>query len=66
LRWLDRAFYRQESEPAFQTFEVPLRLFDAPGWPSRISEIRLVFDRAATGAIAITEIGFRQPFGGGD
>jgi dienelactone hydrolase len=66
LRWLDREFYGQPTEPAFQTYEVPLRLFEAPGWPSRISEIRLVFDRVATGAIAIAEIGFRQPAGGGD
>ena len=62
-RFLDRAFYEQETEPAFQTYELPLRMFEAPGWPSRISEIRLVFDRTPAGAIAVTEVGFSRPPG---
>jgi dienelactone hydrolase len=62
-RFLDREFYEQETEPAFQTFELPLRLFDAPGWPSRLSEIRLVFDRSQAGAVALTGVGFSHPPG---
>ena len=61
-RLLDRAFYREESEPAFQSYELPLRLFAAPEWrPERIAEIRLVFDRTPAGAIALHEIGFSHP-----
>jgi len=62
-RFLDRAFYHQETEPAFQTYELPLRLFDALGWSSRISEIRLVFDRTPAGAIALIGVGFSRPPG---
>ena len=62
-RFLDLAFYELETEPAFQSYELPLRLFEAPGWPSRISEIRFVFDRTAAGAIALTGIGFSRPPG---
>jgi hypothetical protein len=59
---LDRAFYQRETEPAFQTYELPLRLFAAPGWlPERIREIRLVFDRTPAGAVSIHEIGFSHP-----
>jgi dienelactone hydrolase len=60
-RFLDREFYDEESEPAFQSFELPLRQFDAPGWPSRLSEIRLVFDRTPAGAIALGSVGFSRP-----
>ena len=62
-RFLDRAFYHQETEPAFQTYELPLRLFDASGRSSRISEIRLVFDRTPAGAIALISVGFSRPPG---
>ncbi|HMH52511.1 MAG TPA: hypothetical protein VK548_19890 [Candidatus Acidoferrum sp.] len=62
-RLLDRAFYRQETEPAFQTYELPFRLFAAPGWPTGVSEIRLVFDRTPAGAIALGAIGFSRPPG---
>src|SRR5262249_45865287 len=63
-RLLDRSFYRQETEPAFQTYELPLRLFPAPGGASGVSEIRLVFDRTPAGAIALSAIGFGR--GAGD
>ena len=59
-RLLDRAFYRGETEPVFQTYELPLQLFAAPWLPSRISEIRFVFDRTPTGAIALHEVGFAR------
>jgi dienelactone hydrolase len=65
-RFLDRAFYRRESEPVFQTYELPLELFEAPGWnPARIREVRLVFDRTASGVIALNEVGFTRPRGPG-
>jgi dienelactone hydrolase len=58
-RCLDRAFYRRESEPVFQTYELPLSLFAAPGFePARIREIALVFDRTRSGVILLNEIGF--------
>jgi dienelactone hydrolase len=61
-RLLDRAFYERETEPAFQTYELPLRLFAPPDWsPERLREIRLVFDRTRAGVIALHEIGFSHP-----
>jgi hypothetical protein len=63
-RYMDRAFYRRESEPVFQTYELPLTLFAAPGWtPARIHEVRLVFDRTPAGLIALNEVGFSRPSG---
>jgi hypothetical protein len=63
-RFMDRAFYRREGEPVFQTYELPLELFAAPGWtPARIREVRLVFDRTPSGLIALNEVGFSRPSG---
>jgi dienelactone hydrolase len=59
-RLLDRAFYQGETEPVFQTYELPLRLFAEPWLPTSISEIRLIFDRTPAGTIAVHEIGFAR------
>jgi hypothetical protein len=62
--YLDRAFYRRESEPVFQTYEMPLELFATPGWtPARIRNVRLVFDRTPSGVIVLNEVGFSRPPG---
>jgi hypothetical protein len=60
--FLDRAFYRRETEPVFQTYELPLALFASPGWtPARLRDVRLVFDRTPSGVIALNEVGFSRP-----
>lgn len=61
-RYLDRAFYASKTEPVFQTYELPLELFAAPGWhPARLREIRFVFDRTPTGKIMVDGVGFARP-----
>ena len=60
--FLDRAFYRRETEPVFQSYEMPLALFALPGWtPARLRDVRLVFDRTPSGVIALNEVGFSRP-----
>jgi len=56
--FLDRAFFFEAAEPALQTYEFPLRaLADAGGPPSRLGEVRLVFDRARAGTIVVSSVG---------
>jgi hypothetical protein len=58
-KYLDREFYSGETEPVFQTYEIPLELFAAPGWnPGRIRDIRFVFDRTPSGTIVLEGVGF--------
>src|SRR5204863_1932305 len=60
-KYLDRAFYVGKTEPVFQTYELPLEMFATPGWePSRIREIRFVFDRTPAGAIMLDAVGFTR------
>jgi len=60
--YLDRAFYFAKTEPVFQTYEMPLGMFAAPGWhPARIREIRFVFDRTPSGTIVLDAVGFTGP-----
>ena len=60
--YLDRAFYRRETEPVLQTYELPLALFAAPGWTAaRVRDVRLVFDRTPSGVIVLNEVGFSRP-----
>ena len=59
---MDRKFYHSESGPVFQTYEMPLAMFAAPGWaPARIRDVRLVFDRTPSGVIVLNEVGFSRP-----
>ena len=51
-RFLDREFYDEGSEPASQSYELPLRQFNAPGWPSRLSKI-----------VALRGVGVSRPSG---
>ena len=63
-RYLDRVFYTSKTEPVFQTYELPLELFAAPGWdPARLREIRFVFDRTSSGRIMLDGVGFATPPG---
>ncbi len=65
-KYLDRAFYAGKTEPVFQTYELPLAMFAAPGWnPARIREMRFVFDRTPSGTIMLDGVGFtRSPVSG--
>ncbi|HXB54133.1 MAG TPA: hypothetical protein VN461_05075 [Vicinamibacteria bacterium] len=61
LARMDSWQYKKDSEPAFQTFELPLSAFaeQAKGFdPSRIGTIRLLFDRTPSRVIILSEIGF--------
>ena len=60
-KYLDRAFYSGKTEPVFQTYELPLSMFAAPGWnPLRIREVRFVFDRTPAGTIVLDGVGFTR------
>jgi len=60
-KYLDRAFYAGKTEPVFQTYEIPLAMFAAPGWnPARIREVRFVFDRTPSGTIMLDGVGFAR------
>jgi hypothetical protein len=66
LARLDSWEYTKDSEPVFQTFELPLSAFaeETKAFdPSRIGTIRLRFDRTAARVIILSEIGFagREP-----
>lgn len=58
-KYLDDEFYSGDTRPVLQTFEIPLAWFATTGWrPDRIREIRIVFDRSASGTIALSGLGF--------
>ncbi|HKC12456.1 MAG TPA: hypothetical protein VKI41_10525, partial [Vicinamibacteria bacterium] len=61
LARMDSWQYTKDSEPVFQTFELPLTAFaeQSKGFePSRIGTIRLRFDRTPSRVIILSEIGF--------
>ncbi len=58
---LERTLYKQNWEPVFQTYELPMALFKeaSPTWsPVGMREIRFVFDRTPRGTVLLDEIGF--------
>jgi hypothetical protein len=58
---LDRALFTSPRDPLFQTFELPLALFqqEAPAWSPRAPrQIRFRFDLRPAGRILMGEIGF--------
>jgi hypothetical protein len=61
LARMDSWQYKKDSEPVFQTFELPLSEFAEQSKsfdPSRIGTIRLRFDRTPSRVIILSEIGF--------
>jgi hypothetical protein len=57
------SLFGKDYEPTLQVFELPLDVFAAefPGFdPSRLREIRFVFDRTPEGVILLDNIGFAQ------
>jgi hypothetical protein len=63
LARMDSWQYKKDSEPAFQTFELPLSAFaeQSKGFdPSRIGTIRLRFDRTPSRVIILSEIGIAR------
>jgi hypothetical protein len=63
LARMDSWQYTKDSEPVFQSFELPLSAFAEQSKsfdPSRIGTIRLRFDRTISRVIILSEIGFAE------
>ncbi len=61
---LEKLVYNRAWQPTFQTFELPLSLFQAtdPGWsPEGLKTLRMRFDRTPKGVIILDRVGFRFP-----
>jgi hypothetical protein len=61
LAYLEKTRYHEESEPVFQSVQLPLADFAGvnPGFdPAHLKSIRLQFDRTPEGVIIISQIGF--------
>jgi dienelactone hydrolase len=64
LDYLDKAMYKEESEPVFQSIAVPLMAFakqDARFDPAKLKTVRLLFDRTPSRVIIVSAIGFSEP-----
>jgi dienelactone hydrolase len=64
LDYLDKAIYKEESEPVFQSIAVPLMAFakqDARFDPGKLKTVRLVFDRTPSRVLIVSAIGFSEP-----
>lgn len=61
---IESAAYEKDWEPVFQTVRAPLAAFQTTGTkpfdPTRLSSVRLKFDRTATSVICISGVGFGQ------
>lgn len=60
LQFMDDFAYEKASEPAFQTFEIPLAAFPTID-PSSVRTIRLKFDRTPMRVIILSQVGFESP-----
>jgi hypothetical protein len=63
LAKLDEIAYEKESEPIFQTIDLPLAAFaeQSKGFdPAKIKTIRLRFDRTPTRVIILSQVGVAQ------
>ena len=61
LARMDDVAYKKASEPAFQTFELPLAAFTGQNQgfdPSKLKTIRLRFDRTPMAVVILSQIGF--------
>jgi hypothetical protein len=57
FQFMDDFAYEKSSEPAFQTFEVPLASFAGVD-PAKVRVIRLKFDRTAMRVVILSQVGF--------
>jgi dienelactone hydrolase len=60
LQFMDNFAYEKSSEPAFQTFEIPLSAFPNID-PSKLHSISLKFDRTPMRVIILSQVGFEKP-----
>ncbi len=61
LEQLDRKFYKNPSEPVFQTLRLPLSAFAAQNTrfdPAKLKIVRFEFDRTPSRVVIVSEIGF--------
>jgi dienelactone hydrolase len=61
LEPLDRQFYKNPSEPVFQTLRLPLSAFAGQNTrfdPAKLKSVRFEFDRTPSRSIIVSEIGF--------
>jgi len=61
---IEAEWYKSESEPVLQTFELPLEAFaeaEAKFRPENLSAVRLVFDRSPQGVVILDRVGFARP-----
>jgi hypothetical protein len=61
LEPLDRQFYKNPSEPVFQSLRLPLSAFAAQNIrfdPAKLKIVRFEFDRTPSRSIIVSEIGF--------
>ncbi|HTB11323.1 MAG TPA: hypothetical protein VK752_07125 [Bryobacteraceae bacterium] len=59
LQFMDDFAYEKSSEPAFQTFEIPLAAFPKID-PAKLHAIRLKFDRTPMRVIILSQVGFED------
>jgi dienelactone hydrolase len=64
LAKLDEIAYEKESEPIFQTIDLPLAAFAVD--PAKIKTIRLRFDRTPMRVVILSQLGFSQLTGPGE
>ena len=63
LKWIEKKYIEIFSERLLQTYEIPLRQFveaNASFNPSKLENIRLVFDRSPNGAIMLDDVGISR------
>jgi hypothetical protein len=58
LAKLDEIAYEKESEPIFQTIDLPLAAFAVD--PAKIKTIRLRFDRTPMRVVILSQLGFSE------
>jgi len=63
LKWLEKKFVEDFSERILQTYEIPFRKFiesNPSFYPSRLENIRFVFNRSPNGTIMLDDVGISK------
>ena len=63
LKWLEKKFVEDFSERILQTYEIPFRKFiesNPSFYPSRLENIRFVFNRSPNGIIILDDVGISK------
>jgi len=63
LELLDREFYKNPSEPVFQSIRIPLSAFETGNTSfdvTKLKAVRFEFDRTPSGTVIVGEIGFSE------